>query len=290
MTLLLQVSDPHFGTERAPVMQALLRLARAHAPDVLLLSGDITQRGRRAQYAAARAFVERLGVPRVLAIPGNHDVPLFNVAARVLSPYREHVRAFGAELEPQLVTEDLLLLALNTTRPWRRKDGEVSPDQIERVARRLEQAQPAQLRIVAVHQPVAVTRPEDRTNLLHGHEAAVRRWAAAGCDLIVGGHIHLPYVLPLSARFLDLPREVWAVQAGTALSWRVRHEADNSVNLIRTLPAPGGPTPRACMVERWDYVESARAFARVARDELRLGAQRAAAGRTAARAESARPS
>ena len=70
MTLLLQVSDPHFGTERAPVMQALLRLARAHAPDVLLLSGDITQRGRRAQYAAARAFVERLGVPRRTARDG----------------------------------------------------------------------------------------------------------------------------------------------------------------------------------------------------------------------------
>jgi predicted phosphodiesterase len=277
MSLVLQVSDPHFGTERAAVAQALLRLARAQAPDVLLLSGDITQRARRAQYAAARAFVERLGVPRVLAIPGNHDIPLFDLAGRLLAPYREHVRAFGPELEPEHVSADLLLLALNTTRPWRHKDGEVSPAQVERVARRLERADPRQLRIVAVHQPVAVTHPEDRANLLHGHEAAVRRWAAAGCDLIVGGHIHLPYVLPLSARFLDLPREVWAVQAGTALSWRLRHEADNSVNLIRTLPAPGGPTPRACMIERWDYVESARAFARVARDELRLGAERPAA-------------
>lgn len=277
MTLLLQISDPHFGTERPPVTQALLRLARAQAPDVLLLSGDITQRARRGQYAAARAFVERLGVPRVLAIPGNHDIPLFNVAGRLLAPYREHVRAFGPELEPEHASEDLLLLALNTTRPWRHKDGEVSAAQIERVARRLERADARQLRVVAVHQPVAVTQPSDRANLLHGHEAAVRRWAAAGCDLILGGHIHLPYVLPLSARFLDLPREVWAVQAGTALSYRLRHEADNSVNLIRTLPASGGPTPRACMVERWDYAESARAFVRVARDELRPGAERGAA-------------
>lgn len=277
MSLLLQVSDPHFGTERPPVAQALLRLARAQAPDVLLLSGDITQRARRGQYAAARAFVERLGVPRVLAIPGNHDIPLFNVAERLLAPYREHVRAFGPELEPEHASDDLLLLALNTTRPWRHKDGEVSAAQIERVARRLERADARQLRIVAVHQPVAVTQPRDRTNLLHGHEAAVRRWAAAGCDLILGGHIHLPYVLPLSARFLDLPREVWAVQAGTALSSRLRHEADNSVNLVRTLPAPGGPTPRACLVERWDYAESARAFVRVARDELRPGGAREAA-------------
>lgn len=84
MTLLLHVSDPHFGTERANVATALQALLREQRPDVLLLSGDITQRATRAQFAAARVFVEHLQVPAVVAIPGNHDIPLFKLAARLL--------------------------------------------------------------------------------------------------------------------------------------------------------------------------------------------------------------
>ena len=140
-------------------------------------------------------------------------------------------------------TPDLLVVCVNTTRAWRHKHGEVSSLQIERVARRLANAEAAQLRIVVVHQPVAVTRAEDVQNLLRGHEAALRRWAAAGADIVMGGHIHLPYVMPLH----DLARPLWAVQAGTAVSHRVRHGTPNSVNLIRWEPPADGAV-RACCV------------------------------------------
>ena len=112
MTLLLQVSDAHFGTERADVVAALEVLVRAQRPDVLVLSGDITQRATRAQFRVARAFIERLGVPVVLAIPGNHDIPLFNLAARLLWPYARYAQAFGRELEPQFETDTVLVLSL----------------------------------------------------------------------------------------------------------------------------------------------------------------------------------
>jgi 3',5'-cyclic AMP phosphodiesterase CpdA len=195
MSLVLQISDTHFGTEQPPVVEALVRLARDHAPSLVVLSGDITQRARRRQFRAARAFVDRLGAPATLAIPGNHDIPLFNLAARLFTPYANHCREFGADLEPEFESEQLFVIALNTTRIYRHKDGEVSAEQIARVAQRLERATPSQLRIVVAHQPVAVTRPQEETNLLHGCEAAVRSWAHAGADLILGGHIHLPYVL-----------------------------------------------------------------------------------------------
>jgi 3',5'-cyclic AMP phosphodiesterase CpdA len=264
MTLLLQVSDPHFGTERAPVLVALEALVREQRPDVLLLSGDITQRATRAQFAAARAFVDRLQVPVVLAVPGNHDIPLFNLPARLLWPYAGFQRAFGSELEPEFENDAVLVLALNTTRRWRHVDGELSTAQIERVARRVAQAPPAQLRLVVVHQPLAVLGPQDARNRLHGHEAAVRRWAEAGVDAVLGGHIHLPYVLPLQTQWPDLPRPMWVVQAGTALSHRVRAEAGNSVNLIRTGPAAVTLSPRQMQVERWDHVAATQAFERVA--------------------------
>lgn len=270
MTVLLQVSDPHFGTERPEVVAALERFAHELRPGVLLLSGDITQRATVAQFAAARAFVDRLGVPVVLAIPGNHDIPLFNLAARLFSPYGRFSQAFGKDLEPQFENDDVLVLALNTTRWYRHADGDVSADQIDRVARRLEAARPAQTRIVVVHQPLAVTREQDRHNLLHGHEAAVRRWAAAGADVIVGGHIHLPFVLPLRERWPDLPRPVWAVQAGTAVSRRVRADAGNSVNVFRLGAAAGEPAmARRCVVERWDHSAAAQRFERVSVQDLR---------------------
>lgn len=264
---LLQISDPHFGTEQAPVVDALVRFSHEQRPEIVVLSGDITQRARRAQFRAARAFVDRVGAPTTLAIPGNHDIALFDLAARFLAPYANHCREFGAELEPAHETDRWLVITLNTTRPWRHKNGEVSPAQIERVAGRLERATERQLRVVVVHQPVAIALPVDESNLLRGHAQAVRRWSSAGCDLILGGHIHLPYVLPLHERYPDLPRKVWAVQAGTAVSRRLRHATCNSVNLIRVAASHA---PRRCRIERWDYVIGARRFELAAEHNLVL--------------------
>lgn len=249
MTRLMQLSDPHFGTDRPQARAALEQLVRELRPAVLIVSGDVTQRATAAQFAAARAWLDRLAVPTMLVIPGNHDIPLFNLALRVCAPYRRYRRAFGDELEPEHEDADTLVLALNTTRPWRHKQGRVSAAQIERVARRLERAAPAQLRIVVVHHPVALTLQKDRANLLRGHREALTRWSAAGADLILGGHIHLPFIVPLHARAPDIvARPLWAVQAGTALSDRLRGGVGNSVNVIDT-------RWRVATVARWDLGE-----------------------------------
>jgi 3',5'-cyclic AMP phosphodiesterase CpdA len=266
--MLLHISDPHFGTEQPPVVDALLRLVHEQPPEQVILSGDVTQRARRAQFGAARAFVDRLGAARTLVIPGNHDIPLFNLPARVLAPYAGFVEAFGSELEPVAESARWLVIALNTTRPRRHKNGEVSIEQVERVASRLEAARTDQLRIVVVHQPVAVSREEDEVNLLRGHATAIARWSSAGADLVLGGHIHLPYVLALHERMPGLARRLWAVQAGTAVSRRVRAGAPNSVNLIRW----GDPQPPGrCVVERWDYSAQVGGFAKVSATPLATG-------------------
>ena len=255
MSVLLQVSDPHFGTEQPPVVEALVTLARQQRPDLLVLSGDITQRARPAQFKAARAFADRLGLP-MLAVPGNHDIPLFDLWARLRHPYAGYIAVFGDDLEPVHVSPELMVVCVNTTRAWRHKHGEVSGQQIDRVARLLTGATDAQLRVVVVHQPIAVTRAEDEQNRLRGHAAALQRWSAAGADLIMGGHIHLPYVLALKG----LTRPMWAVQAGTAVSSRVRTGAPNSVNLLRL----GADAPRgACQIEQWDFSANDQAFVRV---------------------------
>ena len=267
MSVVLQVSDPHFGTERPEVVAALERLCAHLRPDLLLLSGDITQRARRSQFARARAFVDRLAVPATLAIPGNHDIPLFNLGARLASPYREYRRAFGHELQPRHEDADMLVIGVNTTRWWRHADGQVSSAQVRAVAQRLQAARqnrPRQWRLVVVHQPVAVTRPQDRHNLLHGHAQALRAWSAAGADMVLGGHIHLPYVLAVHQQMAGLPHPIWAVQAGTAVSRRVRAEAGNSVNVVRADAGAGPLAARRCSVERWDHDPGRGEFEQVA--------------------------
>ncbi len=184
-----------------------------------------------------------------------------------MQPYARYARAFGADLEPVHASRDLLVVGVNTTRAWRHKHGEVSPLQIDRVTALLRTARPRQLRVVVVHQPAAVCRPEDRRHLLRGHHAALRAWAAAGADLVLGGHIHLPYTLAPPG----LARRLWVVQAGTAVSARTRPGFPNSVNIVRWHGGPGGrgadpPGEDAgrgdCVIERWDYAADAHAFVR----------------------------
>ena len=252
MALLLHWSDPHFGTEQPAVMAALVALSQQLRPDLLLLSGDITQRASARQFRAARAFADRLGAP-LLAIPGNHDIPLFNLGQRLCRPYARYRAAFGDDLNPVHEAPDCLVLGVNTTRWWRHKNGQVSAAQIEQVANRLAAAGPQQLRLVVVHQPVAVLQAGEIHNRLRGQAAALPRWAAAGADLVLGGHIHLPYVTALAG----LARPMWAVQAGTAVSARVRDGVPNSVNLLRW--GPGAPAGQ-CRIERWDHDDRDGAF------------------------------
>lgn len=268
MSVLLQISDTHFGTEVPQVVEALAVLAARQKPDLVVLSGDITQRARPAQFRAARSFVDRLGAP-VLSIPGNHDIALFNLWSRLVHPYARYAKEFGADLEPVHSSHDLLVVGVNTTRAWRHKNGEVSAAQVHRVAQLLSAARPQQLRVVVVHQPAAVVQTRDQRDLLRGHGKATQVWAAVGADLVMGGHIHLPYTVALHG----LARRLWAVQAGTAVSSRIRPGVPNSVNILRWGETGDVRDDQAhtshgagdsCLIEQWDFTRDAQTFVRTA--------------------------
>jgi 3',5'-cyclic AMP phosphodiesterase CpdA len=270
MTVLLHISDTHFGTEEQAVVAGVQKLVREQRPDAVILSGDITQRARGSQFAAARKFCDSLHVPRLLTLPGNHDLPLYNVAKRLFSPYGNYKACFGDNLEPELDFGDVLVIGVNTTRPELHKDGEVSKEQVARVVQRLGRARPNQLRVVVTHQPACVLRDKDEKDRLRGGEMALQAWARAGADLVLGGHIHLPYVADMSAQPQPTPRPLYCLQAGTAVSQRTRHAVPNSLNVIRWEP-PSGDGPRMVRVERWDYDVVDGRFEETHVHELKLG-------------------
>ncbi|TFY96805.1 metallophosphoesterase family protein [Ramlibacter rhizophilus] len=269
MSLVLHISDTHFGTEQPPVVAALQALVRERRPDLVILSGDVTQRATELQFEAARATLAGLGDAPLLVLPGNHDIPLYNLALRLWRPYARYLRAFGPQLEPVLHLDDMLVVGVNTTRPERHTNGEVSAAQIESVSRTLARARPGQLRIVVTHQPAAVLRASDEHDRLLNADEALHAWSNAGADLVLGGHIHLPYVVELSGQARPTPRPMWCVQAGTALSHRVRWGTANSVNLIHWHAVPLGRT-RTCKVERCDYDAKTEAFLTASEQTLGL--------------------
>ena len=176
----MQISDTHFGVERPPVCDALRRLARAQQPGVLLLSGDITQRARARQFAAARSFVDSLGIPERVTLPGNHDIALFNVFERLLAPYRSYRRAFGAAHDAVFDAVGVRIVSVDSTRAYRHVDGELSAGQIEAVARALDMRVELAVGEVVVrvgpHRSGPVER-QDRGDVLEavGHHRAQQR-------------------------------------------------------------------------------------------------------------------
>jgi 3',5'-cyclic AMP phosphodiesterase CpdA len=248
---IVQLSDTHFGTEVPAVAAALRRSLRAQPIDLLILSGDITQRARADQFRAARAFIDALQpptAPPLLAVPGNHDIPLLDLPRRLLSPYGRYAAFFGSDLQPVFENERVLVIGVDATRRYRHIDGQIDARQIDAVAQRLQRTAPDKIRVVVAHQPFDAVAASDEKNRVHGGGAALQRWADSGLDLVLGGHIHYPFARPLRQRYPQLAGDAWVVQAGTAISRRVRSGKPNSFNRLSI-----GADRAALKIERWDY-------------------------------------
>ncbi len=262
---IIQLSDLHFGTEVAAVKDALLSAVALLKPDLVLLSGDLTQRARHREFEACRQLLKQLAPVPVLAVPGNHDLPLFNVWHRFRAPYAGFRRVFGWELEPVYEHPDVLVLGVNTTHPKRHVDGVFEAAAVERLAKRLS-ASRAPLKLVVGHHPVDAVLASDEANIAQGAELAMRRWSEAGMQLYLAGHIHYPFFAPVSRRYPELSKHVWTLQAGTAFSSRTRDGKPNSFNLIESCH-----NQRQLQLGRWDYDRLSGAFAAAEQVQLPLG-------------------
>jgi 3',5'-cyclic AMP phosphodiesterase CpdA len=234
MTTLAHISDLHFGAESPEVVEGLIDDLRSVEPSLVVVSGDLTQRARRKEFAAARRFLDRIPSPR-LVVPGNHDIPLFDLVSRFARPLARFRSYIDADVDPFFSTDEVAVLGMNTARSNTWKDGRVSTAQIDALRRKLCPLPPHVLKVLVTHHPF-LPPPWDPSPPLVGRAAeALRAAEACGVDLMLAGHLHHGYTGDVRTHHVDIRRAILVAQAGTATSHRVRNEA-NSYNVIRCSP------------------------------------------------------
>jgi 3',5'-cyclic AMP phosphodiesterase CpdA len=232
MATIAHLSDIHFGRVDPRIVEPLVRITTALAPDLLVMSGDLTQRARRRQFRDARRCLDRLPHPQ-LVIPGNHDVPLWDVALRFADPYGRYRHYIQDDLDPVFSNDAFVAVGLNSARNFPfHGGGRVNEIQVDRAAARLREAAAGALRIVVTHHPFYLpSEAHARKHLLGRSEMAMERLAAARADVFLAGHLHVHDVAHAAERFKIAGHSALLIQAGT-LSTRHRGET-NSFNLLR---------------------------------------------------------
>jgi 3',5'-cyclic AMP phosphodiesterase CpdA len=247
---IVHLSDLHFGRVDPRIPPALLAAVTAAQPDLVVVSGDFTQRARVQEFKEAARFVASLPQPRLL-VPGNHDVPLYDLMRRWLAPLRRYRRYITQDLAPFYADTEIAVLGVNTARALTFKNGRINQAQLAAVTERLATFGPGVTRIVVTHHPfdapdpvLAGARPPH--GVVGRAQMAMAGFLQSRVDMILSGHLHVSHIGRTAQRYPLPGRSALLIQAGTATSTRKRGEV-NAFNIVR-IARPEAAV--ACMV--WD--------------------------------------
>src|SRR5215213_7813664 len=233
MTRIVHLSDLHFGAHDEKLVQAVEQSVDALKPDVVVVSGDFTQRARTEQFREACSFLERLrdAGHEVLGVPGNHDVPLYDVLRRFLSPLTRYRRFIDDTLCPFIELPGAAVLGINTARSLTFKDGRIAEEQVEFIRETFARTDPEVTRVLVTHHPLyAVPVGEGVERAIGRQELALDAIEQAGVDLLLAGHAHHASAHDAS-ELVARSGGALVVQAGTATSTRLRDQ-QQSFNTI----------------------------------------------------------
>jgi len=231
MRTLVHVSDLHFGRIDNKLLAPLREVIGDLRPDVVVVSGDLTQRARSEQFRQARSYLDTLPQPQIV-VPGNHDIPLYNVYARFFQPLVKYRRHITQDLAPEYIDDEIAVLGLNTARSLTFKDGRVNREQVDLLHQRFARLPKAITRVVVTHHPFDLPPHFEEHNLVDRAPMAMEAFARCGVDLLLAGHLHSSHSHNSSERYEIGGYAALVVQAGTATSTRGRGES-NSFNVLR---------------------------------------------------------
>jgi 3',5'-cyclic AMP phosphodiesterase CpdA len=227
---LVHLSDLHFGRVDATLLEPLIALVARIKPDLVVVSGDLTQRARSVEFEAARRFLDALPSPQIV-VPGNHDVPLHNVADRMLRPLAKFKHYITSELAPIYIDDEIAVLGLNTARSMVFKNGRINKEQIATVHAQFCRLEDKVTKIIVTHHPFDLPEAHGQYDLVGRAKLAMETFARCGADLLLAGHFHASHSGSTAARYQIIGHSALVVQAGTATSTRGRGET-NSFNVL----------------------------------------------------------
>ena len=254
MRTLVHLSDLHFGRIDEALIDPLTAQIESLKPDVVVVSGDLTQRARTEQFRDARRFLDTLAAPRIV-VPGNHDIPLHNIFNRFLRPLQKYQRHITQDLEPFYSDDEIAVIGINTARSLTFKNGRINESQMDRICQRLSALQGPITKIVVTHHPFDLPLHLGDQHLVGRATAAMNVFASCRIDMLLAGHLHASHAGDTSERYQCGDYSAIAVQAGTATSTRGRGES-NSFNIIRI-------NSRHIAVDRMGWQPASAAFERV---------------------------
>jgi 3',5'-cyclic AMP phosphodiesterase CpdA len=241
--VLVHLSDLHFGRIAPDVLEPLRSAIDAAKPHLVVVSGDLTQRARPGQFREARAFLDRLPGAK-LVVPGNHDVPLYDVYQRFFHPLARYRSHFSRQVEPEYVDGEIAVLGVNTARSSVFKGGRINARQVERLRERFGTLGSEVTKIVVTHHPFDLPGACRARHLVGRAAMAMAELARCRADVLLSGHFHASHAGDTSTRYRIAGFAALIVQAGTATSIRTRGEA-NAFNVLRI--APGSVTVERCV-------------------------------------------
>src|SRR5919107_93710 len=230
MRTIIHLSDLHFGRVNLSLLDPLISIARKIGPDVVAVSGDLTQRARSYQFQQARSFLDSLPNPQIV-VPGNHDIPLHNVFARFFERLTKYKRYITGDLQPTYEDAEMVVVGVNTARSSVFKGGRINESQVGRLRDKFCSLGSGVVKVVVTHHPFDLPEGHDERDLVGRAKMAMTGLAECGADLFLAGHLHISHT-GHTKRYNIQGHSALVVQAGTATSTRERGEA-NSFNVLR---------------------------------------------------------
>ena len=251
MRTIVHLSDLHFGRVNPLLIDPLISIVREVQPDLVAISGDLTQRARSHQFQEARSFLDALPKPQIV-VPGNHDIPLHNVFARFLEPLTKYKLYITDDMQPTYQDEEMVIVGVNTARSLVFKGGRINQTQVDRLREKFCSLQDQMVKVIVTHHPFDLPEGYDDSQLVGRAKMAMTGLAECGADLFLAGHLHISHT-GHTKRYDIRGHSALVVQAGTATSTRERGEV-NSFNLLR-IAHP------SIVVEKFAWNPSTTAFA-----------------------------
>ena len=224
MRTVIQVSDLHFGSILEPTLEPLLELMWSLKPDLVIVSGDLTQRAKAEQFRNAAVYIARMPTPRIV-VPGNHDIPLYDVVRRFVAPLGRYKAFITTDLAPSYFDDELAVVGINSARSLTFKGGTLDEEHVDGATALFHKMEKGQTKIVVAHHPLDIPLGLSGVSVVHGAEMAVKAFARCGVDLFLGGHLHL--IHQASAGIFQPGYCATILQAGTATSTRARGEPNS---------------------------------------------------------------